>query len=628
MNSSKLKYTPDHAAKRAPTSADSQPPVDTPKPRVAGYRNRLAKGRIYTSVNENMLEQDLHNYSAAIQDFQRARRQAALKTLIARLKGESNQLLSFEQVRQALKIQTATRRELKEIPLEAIIGSVGRYTDFTREFLPLESADAERWAKVKVAASGLVGLPPIEVYQIGEAYFVKDGNHRVSVARQSGAKFIQAYVTPVQSRVSLSPDTQPDDLILIAEYNNFLERTHFDELLPEADLRVTLPGQYPILLEHIDVHRYFMGLEEKRAIPYQEAALHWYHHVYLPVVELIRALGVLHHFPERTETDLYLWISRHRADLEEQLGWHIADEYVLTDLVETYGENKSFPEKLIELIIPDELKSGTPVGAWRETRTTSGQPQRLFQSILVPINGLEDGWHALEQALVVAQREGAHLLGMHIVPDEEQRTSPQVQQLGDVFAERCRVSNISGSFGIHIGEVAEEICNHARFTDLVVINLSHPPRSLTMKKLSTGFRRIIQQCPRPILVTPQTETPLDHALLAYDGSPKAEEALFLSAYLAAKWNIPLWVVSVEQNPEPTPATLEHARAYLHKRGVEAKTIFTTGNPASRLLEISQEQHCNLLILGGYGHSLIVEAVMGNVVDALLRASPIPMLVCH
>jgi len=149
-----------------------------------------------------------------------------------------------------------------------------------------------------------------------------------------------------------------------------------------------------------------------------------------------------------------------------------------------------------------------------------------------------------------------------------------------------------------------------------------------MKKLSTGFRRIIQQCPRPILVAPRTETPLDRALLAYDGSPKAEEALFLSAYLSAKWDIPLWVVSVEEKPQPMPATLERARAYLHKRGVEAKTIFTKGDPVSRILEIIQEQHCNLLILGGYGHTLIVEAVMGNVVDALLHAAPIPMLICH
>jgi len=112
-----------------------------------------------------------------------------------------------------------------------------------------------------------VGLPPIEVYQIGEVYFVQDGNHRVSVAYQLGARYIQAYVTEVQTRVPLTPDVQPVDLILMAEYADFLEGTRLDELRPGADLRTSIPGQYQALSEHIDVHRYYMGKSSNGTSP-------------------------------------------------------------------------------------------------------------------------------------------------------------------------------------------------------------------------------------------------------------------------------------------------------------------------------------------------------------------------
>src|SRR5690606_41196661 len=112
-----------------------------------------------------------------------------------------------------------------------------------------------------------------------------DGNHRVSVARSMGATHIQAYVTEVRTRVPLTPDIKPDDLIIKAEYADFLEKTRLDELRPEANLQVTVPGKYEILLEHIAVHRYFMGIDFDREIPYKEAVAHWYDEVYMPLVD-------------------------------------------------------------------------------------------------------------------------------------------------------------------------------------------------------------------------------------------------------------------------------------------------------------------------------------------------------
>jgi hypothetical protein len=169
---------------------------------------------------------------SAVHDFWRARRQAGMEEVMARLTGKSADLLSYDEVRKKLRVGPGGRRTLRDIPLDAIVGSVGRYHDFTRSFLPrLDHAD--RWARVKLAVTSMAGVPPIEVYQIGETYFVQDGHHRVSVARDLEATHIQAYVREVRSRVPLSPDAEADELILKGEYADFLQRTHFDELRPE-----------------------------------------------------------------------------------------------------------------------------------------------------------------------------------------------------------------------------------------------------------------------------------------------------------------------------------------------------------------------------------------------------------
>jgi hypothetical protein len=178
-------------------------------------------------------------YQTAIWDFYQARRQANFEKSLSFLTGKSAELLSFNEVVKTLKITGFSLRKLQEIPLDKIVGSVGRYADFTRRFLPKRNSDKVRWSRVKSLVTGLRGAPPIEVYQIDQVYFVIDGNHRVSVARQLGVKCIEAYVTNIRTAIPLTTDTQPDDLIINAEYKEFLERTRLDELRPGMDLTVT-----------------------------------------------------------------------------------------------------------------------------------------------------------------------------------------------------------------------------------------------------------------------------------------------------------------------------------------------------------------------------------------------------
>jgi nucleotide-binding universal stress UspA family protein len=575
-----------------------------------------------------MTEQSTRSFVAAVHDFHRARSRAAVEAIMARLTGKSADLLSYEDVRQKLRAKAKGRvaRELKEISLDAIVGSVGRYNDFSRSFLPRQDSDQERWARVHVAATGLVGLPPIGVYQIGEAYFVLDGNHRVSVARQLGATHIQAYVTEVCTRVPLSPDVQPDDLILKAEYADFLERTCLDELRPEADLSVTVPGQYQALEEHIEVHRYFMGLEQEREIPYKEAVGHWYDEVYLPVVRVIRERGILRDFPGRTETDLYLWLSEHRAELEQALGWEIEPEAAASPRPQRVVTRVG--EKILDAVMPDGLKAGPPPGQWRGEQLEACQYDRLFADILVPVSGEEMGWQALEQALEVARREGARLRGLHIVSSEAQRGSAEARAVQAEFNRRCEAAGISGELAIEVGGVARKICERVRWTDLAVVHLAHPPASQPVARLSSGFRTLIRRCARPVLAVPRASSHLSRALLAYDGSPKADEALFVATYLSCRWDITLVVVTVIETGRTTTETLARAQKYLEMHGVRAPFAKESGPVAEAILKTAEEHESDLIIMGGYGLSPVLEVVLGSGVDQVLRTSRQPMLICR
>ena len=253
--------------------------------------------------------------------FHRAHRQAALETLVARLSGQSADLLSYDEIVGKLRVTGQSPAGLQQIPVAAIVGSVGRYQDFTRTFLPRLESDEDRWVAVGSAAPVVGDLPPIDVYKVGDAYFVLDGNHRVSIARRQGVDYIDAQVTEVRTRAPLPPGAKPDGLIIAAEYAAFLEYTRLDVTRPGIDLSVSVPGQYRHLENHIEAHRFELEAGSETEMPLDEAAAHWYDEAYLPLVHAIREQGILRYFPDRTETDFFVWLARHRVELQRQLGW-------------------------------------------------------------------------------------------------------------------------------------------------------------------------------------------------------------------------------------------------------------------------------------------------------------------
>lgn len=574
------------------------------------------------NYDPNQRNLDTYRYITSLQDFRRARSQAKLKDLVARVTGESTELLSYEEVRQKLRAYASSNRGLQDIPLDAIVGSVGRYNDFTRDFLPRQDFTQDRWARVKAASEASRGLPPIDVYKIGEAYFVQDGNHRVSIARQYGSKTIEANVTEVLVRVPLDPDTQPDDLILKAEYAGFLERTHLDELRPEADLSVTIPGQYPVLEEHIAVHRHYMGQDQQRFIPNDEAVADWYDSIYLPAIRAIQEGGILRNFPDRTETDLYLWIAEHRAALENEWGVEIKTEVAALDLLK---HEKPDADSVFARIGRRILESGPPPGKWRQEAQVIHRDNWLFTDILVPISGAPHSWLALEQAMVIAHREAARLHGLHVLSEERNGVTEELQ--GE-FVRRCAEQGLEGHLLVTSGEVAQQISIQARLTDLVVTTLAYPPPPKFLARLDSGFHELIQRCPRPVLAVPQVVTPLNHALLAYDGSPKADEALFVAAYLAGCWKIPLTVATVFDEKRVAPETLLRAKIYLEDHDVQANYSPETGDVAEAIINASDAHQADLIIMGGYGFNSVMEIILGSAVDQVLRQARKPVLICR
>lgn len=521
-------------------------------------------------------------------------------------------------------------RGLEEIPLDAIVGSAGRYSDFTREFLPLQDANQERWVRVKKAVSDLSGVPPIEVYRIGETYFVRDGNHRVSVARQIGNTHIEAYVTEIPIKVPLTPDDRPQDLIIKAEYVEFLERTHLDTLRPGADLSFSVPGGLHPLLQHIAVHRHYMGNEQQREIEYSEAVTHWYDDVYLPVVQIICDRGLLRDFPGRTVTDLYLWITEHREILQESMGWSVDTARAASNFAWLRGSHKSarvrrFRDRLFDRIMPDNLESGPAPGTWRRDDVEPRSSSCLFPNILVTVRDDLEGWCAVDYAVEVAKRENAQVLGLHVTQSEIEEG--YWAHLQSEFNKRIQSRGISGTLAMGSGSIARTVATRAYWTDLLVASLKHPPNSKLFAGMGYGFRKLLRRSGRPTLVLPGYVSSASQAVLAYDGSPRAHEALYVATYLAQNWDLPLVVLTVREGNRVGRDTLEQAEEYLMSHDVHAELVLGEGSVTGTILEVAGDCDCNLLIMGGYGSSPWLDSIFGSKVDRILREYRQAIMIC-
>ena len=183
-------------------------------------------------------------------DFSRARGKAILSQIQNFLNADRDKLLSFHDVKDILKPRNEVYMGSQVVPIDLIAGSEGRYHDFNKYFLPKADHLRQRWQKVDEAHIRDIILPPISLYEIGGVYFVRDGNHRVSVAKSQGVEFIDAVVTSLATEINLKPSMTTDELreaLIIYEKNIFYEKTEFGNLTNYWDIDFSSPGRYDVI---------------------------------------------------------------------------------------------------------------------------------------------------------------------------------------------------------------------------------------------------------------------------------------------------------------------------------------------------------------------------------------------
>lgn len=294
---------------------------------------------------------DFFYQERAHDDFNRAR----LKELLSQIKNfinpEDQDLLSFKEVLKIIKPKNEVYKGMQVVPVSKIIGSEGRYKDFNKAFFPKYDHLRYRWENVDKAHLKNVILPPIMLYEIGGVYFVRDGNHRVSVAKMQKVKSIDAEVISLSSEINLKPHMSKMELrnaVINYEKECFYNETKLENIIPKDELNFSTTGRFDVVLLHIEVHKYYINQSVNHEISFEEGAKSWKQNVFDPIVKIIKEEKILSRFPGRTEADLYLWVVFHWDELKKKYG----EDYPLVNAAQDYTMRygKNYIQQFLDLI--------------------------------------------------------------------------------------------------------------------------------------------------------------------------------------------------------------------------------------------------------------------------------------
>jgi hypothetical protein len=253
--------------------------------------------------------------------FDRARRRGVYARL-ARVVGTQNpgpDLLPLEEATERLRPFSRRYLGLRPIPVRQIVGTDSRGNDFDRGFHPRRPDIRQRWQGVEEAFPD-AGFPPIVVYQLGDAYFVIDGHHRVAIAHQQGVEAIDAEVTELKARWHLPADADVVELIHAEQERIFMDESGLGDVRPDVQMRFSRPVGYIQLLETVQIHGYHLMQQAERMFARDEIAADWYASVYLPTVDVIHKEKLDEVCPEVTDPDRFLWVYQRRRELVPEYG--------------------------------------------------------------------------------------------------------------------------------------------------------------------------------------------------------------------------------------------------------------------------------------------------------------------
>lgn len=255
-------------------------------------------------------------------------------------------LQRFDQTRQSQQAYESVNRGVAQILLARIVGTVGRYQDFDSQFRPKANGVSDRYLAIRRAMAAGKSLPPVSLYQIKEDYFILDGHHRVTAARELGKTHIRACI------LELLPgaDTLENKL--------YLERIEFRDRAGLAEtIELTEPGQFDQLVQQVEFHQQFLDKGCTGGVSFQQAAADWHRTIYRPLRALVEGSGLVRSFPGRTVDDLYLYISVHQWQPGKTRKYGIGIDRLIPKDMEAFREKMAeykeaeYPEMKREIIV-------------------------------------------------------------------------------------------------------------------------------------------------------------------------------------------------------------------------------------------------------------------------------------
>ncbi len=223
-------------------------------------------------------------------------------------------LLALDEVQRRLRIVGQSYAGVHPIEVARVVGSLDRSGDFDRNFKPRRSFSAQRLASLR-SAFPEGDVPPIEAYEVGGAYFVSDGHHRVALALERSTEYIDAEITHLETNVEIGPDVDVRQLIHTEQQRTLLHESGLADARPELVVEFSRPGGYPELLELIKAHGYDLARRLGRLPDASDVAADWCDTVFLPGVAAIHREELPDVYQYKTDADLFLWVYQRRRAL-------------------------------------------------------------------------------------------------------------------------------------------------------------------------------------------------------------------------------------------------------------------------------------------------------------------------
>jgi nucleotide-binding universal stress UspA family protein len=274
----------------------------------------------------------------------------------------------------------------------------------------------------------------------------------------------------------------------------------------------------------------------------------------------------------------------------------------------------------------------------------------MIKNILIPLDGSEHSYAALEYAMWMTEKFDGRLTAQHIIDtisiegtvfhdvsgsmgfepytDFSSKMRQILEERGKLiledFTQKCQQRRIKCQSFLDTGLIANEICERAKVADLVVIGHRGVNEEFSTGLLGTTAETITRKSPRPIFVSTKKFKVIERPLLAYDGSQRASSAMESAAEFCSVLHLPLTVLTVAKADKSADSVTQQARSYLSSYDIETRFEMDRGYPEQKIVEHLTRFEYDLLFIGAYGHRRIIEMVLGSATEYVLRNSPCPV----